>query len=169
MVDMTPLLIAVMAFGCVSIIIFIVGRYLTSQATMHRRLPIPLSTSQGAGLSDSDLPNFFLASLAEKVDEKKFGIEGQIRTKLRRDLIRAGYFSDQCNTFIHICSDRSRTGLTHDYLYFHCNLLQPYQLLRKSRSRGSRSAPRDFGARCLHRATSEAFAAGISHCLSRPH
>ena len=33
MADMTPLLIAVMAFGCVSIIIFIVGRYVTSQAT----------------------------------------------------------------------------------------------------------------------------------------
>ena len=95
MVDVTPLLIAVMAFGCVSIIIFIVGRHLTSQARMHRRLPIALSTSQGAGLSDSDLPNFFLRSLAETVDEKKFGIEGQIRTKLRRNLLRAGYFSDQ--------------------------------------------------------------------------
>ena len=59
MVDVTPLLIAVMAFGCVSIIIFIVGRYLTSQATMHRRLPIALSTSQGAGLSDSDRAKFF--------------------------------------------------------------------------------------------------------------
>ena len=117
--DMTPLLIAVMAFGCVSIIIFIVGRYVTSQATMHRRLPIPVSTSQSAGLSDSVVPNFFLASLAGKLDEKKFGIEGQIRTKLRRDLIRAGYFSDQAIRYIHICSDRSRTGLTHDYLYFH--------------------------------------------------
>ena len=95
MLEMTPLIIAVMAFGCVTIIIFIVGRYLTSQATMHRRLPIPASTSQSPGLSESVVPNFFLASLASKFDEKKFGIEGQIRTKLRRDLIRAGYFSDQ--------------------------------------------------------------------------
>ena len=46
-------------------------------------------------VSESVVPNFFLASLAGKFDEKKFGIEGQIRTKLRRDLIRAGYFSDQ--------------------------------------------------------------------------
>jgi len=90
--DMTPLLVAVMAFGCVSIIIFVVGRYVSSQATMHRRLPISVSTSQR---SESVVPNFFLASLAGKLDEKKFGIEGPIRTKLRRDLIRAGFFSDQ--------------------------------------------------------------------------
>ena len=90
--DMTPLLVAIMAFGCVSIIIFVVGRYASSQATMHRRLPIPVSTSQR---SESGASNFLLESLAGKFDEKKFGIEGQIRTKLRRDLIRAGYFSDQ--------------------------------------------------------------------------
>jgi len=93
MVDMMPLLIVVLAFGCVSIIVFVVGRYVTSQATMHRRLPIPVSTSQGA--SENVVPNFFLASLAGRLDEKKFGIEGPLRTKLRRDLIRAGYFSDQ--------------------------------------------------------------------------
>ena len=95
MFEMVPLLVAVLAFGCVAIIVFVVGRYVASQASMHRRLPIPASTSQSAGLSESVVPNFFLASLAEKFDEKKFGIEGQIRTKLRRDLIRAGYFSDQ--------------------------------------------------------------------------
>ena len=94
MLDMVPMLIAVLAFCCVAIIIFIVGRYVTSEATMHRRLPIPVSTSRSAGSSDNAVPNFFLASLAGKLDEKKFGIEGQLRTKLRRDLIRAGYFSD---------------------------------------------------------------------------
>src|SRR5215467_5503649 len=89
--DMTPLLVAIMAFGCVSIIIFVVGRYVSSQATMHRRLPIPVSTSQR---SEGVVSNFFLESFAGKFDEKNFGIEGPIRTKLRRDLIRAGYFSD---------------------------------------------------------------------------
>ena len=60
MLEMTPLLVAVMAFGCVTIIIFIVGRYVTSQATMHRRLPIPASTSQSAGLSEMLCQIFFL-------------------------------------------------------------------------------------------------------------
>ena len=95
MLEMVPLLVVVLAFGCVAIIVFVVGRYAASQASMHRRLPIHASTAQSAGLSESVVPNFFLASLAEKLDERKFGIEGQIRTKLRRDLIRAGYFSDQ--------------------------------------------------------------------------
>jgi tight adherence protein C len=98
MFELTPLLVAVLAFGCVAIIVFAVGRYVTSEASMHRRLPISASMSQSAGLSES-VPNFFLASLVEKLDEKKFGIEGQIRTKLRRELIRAGYFSDQAIPF----------------------------------------------------------------------
>jgi tight adherence protein C len=95
MSDMMPLLIGAMAFSCVAIIVFVVGRHLSSQALMQRRLPIAAATSQRAGLSESDVPDFFLASLAAKLDEKKFGIEGPIRIKLRRDLIRAGYFSDR--------------------------------------------------------------------------
>ena len=123
MLDMVPLLVAVMAFGCVAIIVFVVGRYVASQASMHRRLPIPASTSQSASLSENVVPNFFLASLAEKLDEKKFGIEGQIRTKLRRELIRAGYFSDQAIPFYIFTAAGSRIGLTRDYLYFYSNLL----------------------------------------------
>ena len=84
-----------MAFACVAIIVFVVGRYASSQAEMQRRLPVSGSRSQSAGLSENVVPNYFLASLVEKFDEKKFGIEGQLRTKLRRDLIRAGYFSEQ--------------------------------------------------------------------------
>ena len=94
MTELVPLVVAAMSFGCVAIVVFVVGRYLSSQATMHRRLPITTSTLGSADLSGSVVPNYFLASLAEKLNEKKFGIEGPIRTKLRRDLIRAGYFSD---------------------------------------------------------------------------
>jgi tight adherence protein C len=91
MTEVVPLVVAATSFGCVAIIVFVVGRYLSSQAAMHRRLPISTST---LGSEDLSVPNFFLASLAERLDEKKFGIEGPIRIKLRRDLIRAGFFSD---------------------------------------------------------------------------
>ena len=74
MVDMTPLLIAVMAFGCVSIIIFVIGRYVTSQATMHRRLPVPVRRRRVSG--DSVVPNFFLASLAGKFRREKIRYRG---------------------------------------------------------------------------------------------
>lgn len=93
MSEMVPLLVAAMAFGCVAILVFVLGRHLSTQASMHRRLPISASTSPSAEFSEN-VPNFFLASLAEKLDEKKFGIDGPIRAKLRRNLIRAGYFSD---------------------------------------------------------------------------
>jgi len=95
MMEMVPLLVAVMAFGCVAAIVFVVARYTTTQASMQRRLPIAASSSPRTRLSESIVPNFFLSSLVERLDEKKFGIEGQIRTKLRRDLVRAGYFSDE--------------------------------------------------------------------------
>jgi tight adherence protein C len=94
MVEITPLLVALLAFGCVAIIIFVVGRYMANQLYMQRRLPIPASVSEGAQFPDNPVPNFFVASLANAIDEKKFGIQGPIRTKLRKDLIRAGYFGD---------------------------------------------------------------------------
>jgi len=93
MTEVVPLVVAAMSFGSVAIVVFVVGRYLSNQATMHRRLPIP-TASGSVDLSGNVAPNYFLASLAEKLDEKKFGIQGPIRAKLRRDLIKAGYFSD---------------------------------------------------------------------------
>jgi len=93
MSELTPLLIAVMAFGCVAAVVFVGGRYLTSQASMNRRLRG--AGSQSSSLVEDAVPNYFLASLTKKIDEKTFGIEGPLRVKLRRDLVRAGYFSDQ--------------------------------------------------------------------------
>ena len=99
MFELVPLLITILAFGCVAILVFIMGRYMASEASMQRRLPIPVSTSQSGGVSEGGVSNVFLGSLAGKLDEKRFGIEGPLRTKLRRDLTRAGYFSDQAIQF----------------------------------------------------------------------
>jgi len=99
MFELVPLLITILAFGCVAIVVFIVGRYMASEASMQRRLPISVSTSQSGGASEGAISNAFLGSLAGKLDEKRFGIEGPLRTKLRRDLTRAGYFSDQAIQF----------------------------------------------------------------------
>jgi tight adherence protein C len=93
MTEVVPLAVAVMSFGCVAMIVFVVARHFSSQAIMHRRLPIR-ATLESPDLSEDVAPNYFLSVLAEKLDEKKFGIEGSIRAKLKRDLIRAGFFSD---------------------------------------------------------------------------
>jgi tight adherence protein C len=95
MSEWIPLLVALMAFACVSGVVYLVARYLTSSASMHRRLPIHASGSQSSSVTEDVVPNYFLASLTSKIDEKRFGIEGPLRVKLRRDLVRAGYFSDQ--------------------------------------------------------------------------
>jgi tight adherence protein C len=94
MLETTPILVALIVFASVTGIVFVVGRYTESQATTRRRLSSSESTSVSTGLSESAQSNF-LTSLAIKVDETKFGIEGVLRNKLRRDLMRAGYFSDQ--------------------------------------------------------------------------
>ena len=93
MLESAPLLVALIVFASVTGIIFVMGRYMQSQAAMQRRLTISISTAASTGLSKSAASNFF-ASLAGKIDEKKFGIEGVLRSRLRQDLIRAGYFSD---------------------------------------------------------------------------
>jgi tight adherence protein C len=92
MLDITPILIALIAFASVTAIVFVVGRYMESQAAMQRRLSLADPTSVSKGLT---VPSNIFGSLAARVDEKKFGIEGVLRNKLRRDLLRAGYFSDQ--------------------------------------------------------------------------
>jgi tight adherence protein C len=99
MPELTPMLIALMAFGCVTAVVFLAGRYLTSQASMHRRLPIHASGTQSSSLPEDPVPNYFLAAVTRKIDEKRFGIEGPLRVKLRRNLVRAGYFSDQAVRF----------------------------------------------------------------------
>jgi tight adherence protein C len=93
MTEVVPLVVAAMSFGCVAMIVFVVARHFSSQAIMHRRLPIR-ATLESPELSEGVAPNYFLNVLSEKLDEKKFGVEGAIRAKLKRDLIRAGFFSD---------------------------------------------------------------------------
>jgi tight adherence protein C len=94
MLETTPILVALIAFASVTGIVFVVGRYMESQAVMQRRLSIPESESVSGGLTER-VPSNVFGSLAARVDEKKFGIEGALRNKLRRDLLRAGYFSDE--------------------------------------------------------------------------
>ena len=94
MFDWIPLIVILMAFISVAGIIFVIGLYMANQAAIQRRLPVSSSSTSGLALSQGESTEF-LASLAGKIDERKFGIEGPLRAKLRRNLIRAGYFSGE--------------------------------------------------------------------------
>jgi len=82
------LLITILAFGAVAIGVFAIGQFIAVQIRVHQRV-----TAQGRDVETaSGLASGFDALVSTFFDEKRFGVEGSARTKLRRELIRAGFF-----------------------------------------------------------------------------
>src|SRR4051794_11917361 len=84
-----PAIVTVLAFGVVAAIVFVVGQYVTTQARIQQRVGIPVQSgtvapSRAARL-DTIIRTFF--------DEGRFGVSGSARSSLRRELVRAGFFS----------------------------------------------------------------------------
>ena len=92
MLEYTPLLVAAIVFIFVAWVVYFFVRYVATQASLQRRLSgsLPVDSAQ-----TSEIRAILFQSVTGAFDEKTFGIEGPIRTKLKRDLIRAAYFSDQ--------------------------------------------------------------------------
>lgn len=89
MQEMMPVLIALIAFASVVGVVFVVGQYVSRQSTAQRRLPAAVSSAQAAEIASSGV----FGSIAGRIDERRFGVDDALRTKLRKNLIRAGYFS----------------------------------------------------------------------------
>jgi tight adherence protein C len=86
--ELSFLLIMILAFGAVAIGVFAIGQFIAVQIRVHQRV-----AAQGRDLETA--PGFasgFDALVSTFFDEKRFGVEGSVRTKLRRELIRAGFF-----------------------------------------------------------------------------
>ncbi|SRR6266700_2100156 len=98
MLELAPILIATLSFGTVAAIIFVVGQYLATQAQVQRRLQVPARSSERSiGTPASGLQAF----VAKHFDEKRFGIDTTLRGKMRRELVRAGYFrNDALNYYL---------------------------------------------------------------------
>src|SRR5476649_632037 len=92
MLEVTPLLLTFITFVVVATSVVVAGRVLSSQASMQRRLPVPVFAAEAP---PRKAPANFIGILANKIDEKKFGVNSALRTKLRRELVRAGFFSDE--------------------------------------------------------------------------
>jgi tight adherence protein C len=89
MIDLAPILIPAFSFAAVAAVAIVAGNYAAQQARMRRRLPatrVPVDISRESGFQTLH------AFVARHFDAKRLGIDGVIRDKLRRDLIRAGYF-----------------------------------------------------------------------------
>ena len=86
--ESSPALIALLAFVAVSGLAFVVGQYLTGEMKIQQRLSAPSATrSQVPRLRER-----MNAAVTRHFDERRFKLEGPARSKLRLDLIRAGFF-----------------------------------------------------------------------------
>ncbi len=90
MLDSIPYLVGFLSFGAVSAVAFLVGQYFVVQSRIHKRLTVP---SQPV-LSDSASLPALSKFIARYFDEKRFGVDETLRGKLRRELVKAGYFNN---------------------------------------------------------------------------
>ena len=85
-----PLVTMLMAFGAVAAFVYVTGQYVATEVRVQKRARIPQrvpeSTDLFAGVS---------TLVSTYFDEKRFGLEGSFKAKLRRDLLRAGFFHVQ--------------------------------------------------------------------------
>src|SRR5216683_6428570 len=90
MLDSIPYLVGFLSFGAVSAVALLVGQYFVVQSRIHKRLTVP---SQSV-LSDSASLPALSKFIARYFDEKRFGVDETLRGKLRRELVKAGYFNN---------------------------------------------------------------------------
>src|SRR5262245_13245841 len=84
--DLAVVLITVLVFGAVAIAVFVVARFAAVQFRVRRRVAVHAPDAKTS-------PRFgFEALVSAYFDEKRFGLQGEVRTQLRRELIRAGFF-----------------------------------------------------------------------------
>jgi len=94
---MTPTIIILLAFCAAAAAVFGVGRYMTLYVQVQRRLPTAVGDDSFAARSTARLHNF----IAKHFDERRFGVDNTLRGKLRRELVRAGFFrNDALNIYI---------------------------------------------------------------------
>jgi tight adherence protein C len=97
MQESIPLIVAVLSFGTVSAVAFLIGQHVWVQARIQRRLSLPTPTSNPTGARPGALDAF----IGKHFDVKRFGIDDSLRGKLRRELVQAGYFkNDAVNYYI---------------------------------------------------------------------
>ena len=96
MTELPPLIIVLLAFFAVTAGVFVVGQYFVTEARLQRRTVSGSHADAGQNVFDG-----LNALVKTYFDEKRFQVEGAVKAKLRRDLIRAGFFGvDAINYYI---------------------------------------------------------------------
>jgi tight adherence protein C len=87
MFEISPVFIALMAFAAVTGLVFVAGQYFVTEARLAQRIA-PREREQSSRLLEG-----FNAVVVKYFDEKRFNVEGPVRSKLRQELLRAGFFN----------------------------------------------------------------------------
>jgi tight adherence protein C len=97
MTELTPLLVAVLAFCAIAGVAFVIGQSYLRAEHLQRRLPV----LQGATGNSNATASALAGLVARHFDEKRFGIDDTLRGQLRQNLVRAGYFRrDAINFYV---------------------------------------------------------------------
>jgi tight adherence protein C len=98
MADFVPFLFTALAFGAVAAVVFVVGQYYSTQGQMQRRLPASIQSSD---IASGPARQGVHAFIARNFQDTRFGVSATLRERLRRELLRAGYFSPEAvNSYI---------------------------------------------------------------------
>lgn len=86
MFEASPVFIALMAFAAVTGLVFVAGQYFVTEARIQQRIAL---REHGR---DARLFDGLNAIVVKYFDEKRFKVEGPVKSKLRMTLLRAGFF-----------------------------------------------------------------------------
>jgi len=89
--EFAPILVALLAFGAVTAIVFVIGQAIMARAHLQHRVGVPVRA--GVVPSTSGFIGSFDAFVKSYFDEKRFGVAGSVRSNLRRELVRAAFFN----------------------------------------------------------------------------
>jgi len=85
--------IVVLAFGAVAGAVFVTGQFFVTGARLQRRAASGIDVGRRDADAGQSLIDGVNALVRTYFDEKRFQVEGSLKAKLRRNLIRAGFFS----------------------------------------------------------------------------
>jgi tight adherence protein C len=98
MPDLNLILIMLLAFAAMATLVFAAAQYYLGRSQLRRRLPVAAASGNASGGPDHSAVH---SLIAEHFAEDRFGVDSVLRTKLRRELLRAGYFRyDAINYYI---------------------------------------------------------------------
>jgi tight adherence protein C len=98
MLDLNLTAIMLLAFAAIAALVFAAAQYYLGRSQLRRRLPAAAASANGSGIPNRSAVH---SLIAEHFAEDRFGVDSVLRTKLRRELLRAGYFRyDAINYYI---------------------------------------------------------------------